>query len=491
MATDIRAIRDELAAITSRWSSTPDQVRPRDIFFPSRHLRALALDRMLVVGMRGAGKSFWSHVLCTPALRQAIASAYPKLGYDRIHAVCALRWDKRSDDGLPHATSVNQALQAGTPPSLVWLTVFLNALRVQFAEASINLAMPSLTSDWATKFNWIQLNPELAMRTLMDLDRYLEAKTQSVLVLTDALDLVTGDLNVSHKCVQGLFELLRDLLRTKGLRFKAFIREDMLRTELFSFPDASKLKNEAVTLDWSREELYALVWKKLGQESQSFRSLTEKALNSPWREEAATWINRDLEQPTEAAMERVLLVFAKEYMGNSVKRGWTYSWWFKHLSDSHERVSPRTFESSFSSALGCSPEAAALHVLTPSDIHEGVRAASIGRVGELGDDYRWMPLVMKTFETRAVPVGWDTVFNSWSGNKVKRAIEELCARDQIFVPWSGDDQEGRPIFLRLRKVLQTIGVIELRNEGSRNEKVDIPDIYRVGFNVGKKGGLRL
>lgn len=487
MHIDIGATRQELADIAQQWSSSPDTVRPSDIFFPSRHIRALELGHMLVVGMRGAGKSFWSRVLCTEDLRQTLVNDHPKLGYNSIRNVYPLRWDLRAQDQLPEDTSINSALEAGLQARTLWLTIFLNALRAEFVNANIQIEMPT-GYDWATKFAWVQSNPELAMSVLWDLNRRIESEGKSILILTDALDRMTANLNVSHQCVRGLFQLLLELLRTKGLRFKAFVREDMMRAELFNFPDASKLKNDAVTLDWSAEELYALVWKKLGQESQLFRTHTSSSLVSPWQQQDGIWINASLASPIQERMEQVLNVFAKEFMGNSVKKGRTYSWWFKHLSDSHERVSPRTFETSFKQALDRPIATGATHVFMPFDIHDGVRAASVDRVAELGDGYQWISLAMATFQDRAVPVSWDTIRNSWSAKNVKKEIETKCAQDKIFVPWSEDDNVGRPVFDRLRDVLETIGVIKLRDQG---KKVDIPDIYRVGFGVGKKGGIRL
>lgn len=487
MAIEIGSTRQALAEIARSWTSSPDEVRPSDLFFPSRHIKALDLNRMLIVGMRGAGKSFWSRALCTPNLRQTIAANYPKLNYGSIRTVYPIRWDNRAADQLPADTSINTALEENLPARTLWLAIFLNALRKEFEDAHIAMGMPT-GHDWASKFAWTQSNPELAMSVLWELNRHLENHGQCLLVLTDALDRMTANLNVSHQCVRGLFQLLLELLRTKGVRFKAFIREDMLRTELFNFPDASKLKNDSVTLDWSPEELYALIWKKLGQDSPLFRIHSSDSLGSAWEEQEGIWINSALTVPTQERMEQVLLVFAKKYMGNSAKKGGTYSWWFKHLSDSRGRVSPRTFETSFKHALDHPIESEATHVFMPLYIHAGVREASKDRVAELGDDYQWISLVMATFQDRAVPVNWETVRNSWAAKHVKKEIENKCTQDKIFIPWSSDEKDDRSIFERLKSVLETIGVIKLRDEG---KKIDIPDIYRVGFGVGKKGGIRL
>jgi hypothetical protein len=485
MAIDIVAIRKALGEVVDKWQTSTDNVNPQDIFFPSRHLRALDLRHILVVGMRGSGKSFWTKVLHDPGLRDVVTMAHPKLQYERITEVCPLRWDDRTSDDLPDASRIDIALNNGIEARAIWLTLFLHVLRKKLQKAQIPLEMPE-GENWSVKFEWTKSNPEFAMKTLWELDRQVVKDEQVVMVLIDALDRVTTSLDVSHRCVRGLFELLLEFIRSKGLRFKAFVREDMVRDELFNFPDASKLSNDAVWLEWSREELYALVWKKLANQSSDFRDITKGVLKSDWTNNAGVWNHQALEMPGEDMMEAVLKLFSNTYMGKSAKKGRTYSYWFNHLSDGLGRVSPRTFETSFKSALESNFDSNATNVLMPSDIHEGVRAASNHRVAELQDDYQWISLAMKAFKSRAVPVTWETIRSTWSSESIKKKIETESAAQHFFIPWSRT-AEDRAVLLRLRDVLETIGVIKLRNDGV---KVDIPDIYRVGFGVGKRGGIR-
>ena len=62
-------------AITSSIPHEPsqfDEVEPRFVYLPAAHTRALDLDNMLVVGMRGAGKSFWWYALQNETLRRRL-----------------------------------------------------------------------------------------------------------------------------------------------------------------------------------------------------------------------------------------------------------------------------------------------------------------------------------------------------------------------------------------------------------------------------------
>ena len=60
---DAALLRAELLEVAQSWQPDGKPSQATDVFFPSAHIRALALDRPLVIGMRGAGKSFWSEVL--------------------------------------------------------------------------------------------------------------------------------------------------------------------------------------------------------------------------------------------------------------------------------------------------------------------------------------------------------------------------------------------------------------------------------------------
>lgn len=104
-------LRAELMEVAQHWQPDDKPNQAADIFFPSAHIRALALDRPLVVGMRGAGKSFWSEVLTDDRLRPTVASFIK--GYDKLVGVCAIRWDQGGpfSTRLPDSTVLTQALQ--------------------------------------------------------------------------------------------------------------------------------------------------------------------------------------------------------------------------------------------------------------------------------------------------------------------------------------------------------------------------------------------
>ena len=485
----ILKLRKEFSEIAMQWKADAPATSLKDIFYPSTHLRALQLDRLIVIGMRGAGKSFWSSVLANSDLRQATAKKYPHLRYETIEAVRTLRWDdQRENDDLPEPETISNALNEGISPRLMWLALVLNVLRPDFAQNSISMDMPS--GNWKSRFQWCTQDPERAFASLRLLNQLLEGKNKRVLVLTDGLDRMAPELRQSNDCLRGLFQFLLDQRKAKGLSFKAFVREDMTMREVANFPDASKLINEAIKLDWTREDLYALIWKKLGQHSLEFRKLVKTITNQSWEGgNQSAWMHKELEDPKETGMQAILRMLTTMYLGSNKKRGITYSWWFKHLADSKNRVSPRTFQHSFTTAICNKPEVGFFeqrtHVLMPADIQRGVQSASQDRVAELREGYHWIETALDAFRAQVVPVEWKKIEEIWSANQVQNKIADACKKFEVFIPWE-DSQTGVNVSQRLRRVLEEIGVIEVRSDGT---KIDIPDIYRVGYGIGKKGGV--
>src|SRR5688572_19787572 len=70
-------IRAGLASLPRTDNHHPDQpVSPEAVYTPPEHRSALDPDRILVVGNRGMGKSFWAHALLSSAIRNQAAKFY-------------------------------------------------------------------------------------------------------------------------------------------------------------------------------------------------------------------------------------------------------------------------------------------------------------------------------------------------------------------------------------------------------------------------------
>src|ERR1017187_5301589 len=70
-------IREGIAAFELSSRVEPNEtIDIERVFSPHTHRGVLDMKRQLVVGNRGVGKSFWTHALTNPAVRERVANAY-------------------------------------------------------------------------------------------------------------------------------------------------------------------------------------------------------------------------------------------------------------------------------------------------------------------------------------------------------------------------------------------------------------------------------
>ena len=308
----------------------------------------------------------------------------------------------------------------------------------------------------------------------------------------DALDRMQEQLAQSVDYLRGLLQLLLDARQLKGLRLKVFLREDMTNMpSVLSFPDASKLINEAVHLKWTREDIYALHWHKLAQGSRRLQSLLSDAFGPPQLQLSdGYWHEVLIQSPPDAGkLTELLKLLAPPYMGSSPTKGHVYTWWYKHLADGKDRVSPRTFAASLKEALQASQRPHSVSVLMPAGIQNGVRAASDARVEELKEDYFWVGTALAAFNDRSTPISVKEIYGVWSiglnGTPTPRLISEQCSAKNVLVPWDEGDRLTSNS-QKLRDTLVELGILILRDDDTR---LDMPDIYRLGYRIRKRGGV--
>src|SRR5438309_1728196 len=107
----LKAIREALIDLrpgTSHQAAiAPD---PDAIFAPASHANALDPDRVLVIGNRGVGKTFWSAVLVHSAPRIKISTIYPRLKLSKLEAILGFHEDAGKDEGPAPSPAILQKL---------------------------------------------------------------------------------------------------------------------------------------------------------------------------------------------------------------------------------------------------------------------------------------------------------------------------------------------------------------------------------------------
>lgn len=173
---------------------------------------------------------------------------------------------------------------------------------------------------------------------------------------------------------------------------------------------------------------------------------------------------------------------AGRWMGTDPRRGFPYVWIPNHLGDSEGRVSPRSFLAALRSAADDTAERypdckSGLHY---ESIKHGVRSASRIRVREVQEDYPWVHRVMGSLEGMVVPCRFEEIAERWNDAGVVGRLVE--GADQVRLPPRRIDLGADGV----REALESLGIFFRMRDG----RVNIPDVYRVGYGLGRKGGVK-
>lgn len=443
----------------------------RRLFTPDSHRLALDPDVTVVRGARGSGKTVWFKVLSDDGLRRIAADAYrlPRLlsahGFGTALA----------PDFYPSSEILRPLLSSGVEPSEVWTAVVLVALEI-----------PDLIAldTWNDRVSWVRMNPEAYARALSEKDRELSQSDSTQLLLFDGLEHLHSDRQIADLMVTGLLKTALGLrLRTKRVRAKVFIRPDMYESAPRNFADASKLGANAADLTWSTENLYGLLFHLLGNGSgpsaEAFRSATGQ-----WREATENRFTAPQEVIADSTrQEEIFVTLAGHYMGNNNRKGYTYPWLPNHLQDGNWQVSPRSFLRAVSKAAEVTRDkfvgyGLALH---HDAIREGVQFASQVRVNEIKEDIRWAAVAGELLAGQQVPIDLDAIVECWTAADLASRLERLYASES-----EGTGPKNAGDYAGLVDQLVELGVMSWRSTG----KIDLPDVYRIAFDIGRKGGVR-
>jgi hypothetical protein len=442
--------------------SEPD---PRFVYVPRTHVRALDPDNMLVVGARGTGKSFWWHALLSDAARATLTPQTPSM--QRGPLKVSAGWSEQSSEAFPDKDTLVALRAADLDARMIWKAILLFQLAPDHFQ--------NLTS-WKARVDWVAANPEEAAGLLRWCDGALAATSTRHLILFDALDRTADAWAARQGLLKGLLQLVLDLRSTRAIRAKVFIRDDMMQDPaVLAFPDASKVLGSRVDLTWPRQELYGLLWQYMGNArtgAAEFRSLAPV-----WQKLGEGYRMPDVLRTNDATQRRVFAQIAGEAMGTNERRGLPFTWIPTHLGDAAGVATPRSFLAALRTAADETASGAA-RALDWKSIHGGVRKASEIRVIELAEDFPWTRPAMEALEGLNVPCDSKDLVARWTSKDVLRTIDAE--------PEGRINKGARRGLPGLLDDLVAVGVLEVRPDGRYN----IPDVYRVGFGLKRRGGVR-
>ena len=463
-------IRDALAQLDISPRVEPNEtIDIHRVYFPNSHRGVLDTKRQLVVGNRGMGKSFWTHALTNPQVRQRLASTYSFPALAKTTAVLGFNGSSKLSPVTPTIDEIHEVYNAGKSAELIWRAVLLRA--VKSLQPSGDVA--SLAEEVAR----LTQNPRAYSEGLTAADD--ASNDTSILVVFDALDRLSHDWTTIRELTKGLLVTVLGLQSFRSVRAKVFLRVDQFSDpELFRFQDSSKLRNDYVDLGWDPHELYGLLLFELLRRDTAVETLKELATDL----EALSALPANGKTAADSLKQQLLIAaIAGEFMGSSSKRGRVYTWVPLHLSDAANNCSPRTFLTAWRTA--------AEHTPVPQDqavdhfgLSEGVRRASKARLTELSEDFPWISLALEPLRSQLVPLERESLFSLWSKARVVEKILEQSREHQFLAPIGIDLRETPEALL---KTMTSVAVMEERTNG----KINVPDIFRVEAGILRKGGV--
>ncbi len=474
----VDSLRQAFLALPEQQQQSGDKpIDMRYFYVPSSHAKALHPDNMLVEGIRGAGKSEWWLELQDPERRQLVADLSPRAELANIE--CYAGFGQTRSDNYPNKKILANLLNK-TDAQTIWHTIVAwNIL----GEENFGLAKDSL---WAEKVSHFQSHYEKLDRELVRIDKQLDQQKKKYIVLFDALDRTADDWKSLKDLLKGLLQVALEFRSFKAIRLKIFVRPDMLEDPyVYSFPDGSKVISNTVKLEWNKLELFNLLWQCLGnapEGGKQFREVCKKHFSQQWkRHELGVWMIPEYMRKDETVQRKIFHALAGEWMGTDARRGNTYTWLPNHLGDSYGKVSPRSFLAALREAATDNMVKDQKYPLSYQAIKKGVQKASEIRVNELKEDYRWIHLLITPLKGMSVPCHFDAIESSWKQHKIKDQLKNI-EDEGVRLPPSRLElgYEG------IRQDLVDLGIFEVMRDG----RINMPDVYRVGYGLGRRGGVK-
>lgn len=425
------------------------------LYFPPSHRKALQLDSSVVIGGRGVGKTFWTAALQLEEIRALLKTDLQEFDDLKIHA----GFSEIPSRDYPNP-DIFRALLKDFDPYDIWRAIIFHLVTGRQIEP------------WSKLVSWFRENPDNIQHKM------LEPRQQRYLIVFDALDRTSDDWRRMDDIVRGLLRAALWLKSYRGLFVKVFLREDQADRPVFDFPDASKLLATKADLTWMRHDLHGLLWQRLIN-SKNHGEVMCRLCGAEYDQEKR--LGRLPEKmKREDAQREAFEKLAGPWMGKDRRRGVPYVWSVGHLADGRGRTSPRSFLAAIRQAAEDSQEKFpnreyALHY---ESIKSGVQKASEIRVNELTEDYPWIPKVLSVLEGQNVPCSYEEILarlheNFPNGASVVVAANQLPPQ-HIDQGWDGIHED-----------LRRLGLIEKRKDG----RIDMPDLFRVGFKLKRKGGV--
>lgn len=467
---EIQTVRRSLANLPE--GTSHGELPPlKSVYLPRSHTKAIDPNTVLVTGMRGAGKTFWWSALQKSEVRRFLGKFDRRTKIDDGTEVLTGFGVRPEPGNYPSKDVLRKLISRKFEPRLIWRTVKASLL----AKSD----HPILRKEsWLSRTRYVVQNPDQIETLFKERDNEFKERDVYCLILFDALDRCADDWSEMDRVVRGLLQSALDVRAYRRLRVKIFLRSDQVdEARIGSFADASKILSTAAELNWPQEDLYAMLWQLLsqGNDGHSFQDVSPQTnlLKSGFSS-----------VPNEEVLHRRFEGISGPYMDGDPRRGFPYTWVPNHLADTKGRVSPRSFLEALRAASRDSSDRHPGHkyALHYDSIKRGVQEASRIRVRELQEDYPWVDRLFGPLQGMVVPCTFGEIEQRWRNAGVLDHLAEDVEENEVTLPPRNIDRGT----IGIREDLESLGVFYRLRDG----RVNIPDVYRVGYGLGRHGGVK-
>jgi hypothetical protein len=445
-------------------------------FLPSEaHARAIRPETLVVRGGRGAGKSalfhFLGHIQRQPELGTSLGGGFP----------AQTSWYAGYSSAIDHPPlDVVGAFAEGANDDsrrffwFGWLCRRLaHATEEPLPAGAFADMCRTLDSNWDLPMLAHVTGRELG-RLSAWMDNLERSRSGPIVITYDGLDRIKSSSNARRAMTASLLAMWLSLAdRYRQIRPKIFVREDLFQASLAAFPDASKLEARSVSLEWRVEDLYRVLIKHMANTSDDLKNWIESSARGiPLQHRGPLgWTPPEtLPETGKVSQKGFVDHLAGEQMGSGDKKGLTYRWIPNRLQDAHARAVPRSIlnlvRNAAHWAIQHGAKAQNLRLLAPVELVAALDLTSQRRAAELREEF---PVVARLEHLRGMAVMLER----------KVAVAKLSGEP------AEDDEYGVDGERVLRTLIE-LGAMSERPDG----RIDVPDIYRYGFGILRKGGVK-
>jgi MinD-like ATPase involved in chromosome partitioning or flagellar assembly len=330
------------------------EIQRNRIFFRKNMEDIFNPNKLLILGNKGTGKTYLYEALKNSKVVKSIQSRANKLSYqyEFFHII-----DKKKDKFFD-TNKFNDEIIGDKDLfyEKFWLVLTWNAIVLESEERlgyKTKLTYYPIKNDTTTKNRFLALikNDEEFAKIEADLnsiDLHLKRSRihKNIIVIFDGLDNVVKPINWDER-----ISPLIKYWRTHSYSLispKLFIRSDLYE-KLSNITNKKELSNQAISIEWNKEELYAYFFKYLFScaETDFFEYISfNPTISNEFIKQIKQKSGKENQLPLdEYYLKPLVRCFFGKYasMDNTPRYGESFDWFFRNLKNADETISLRPF----------------------------------------------------------------------------------------------------------------------------------------------------